>query len=278
MANPYEKAARQVANFQDASNLLAFSDGHPDNVQLLLLWALGELRKEVLPEVEKEGTVNYQHSAYSGEMHDVYVLVSSKLLSIKRIKDVQFDVVHSANGIGKQSYIYEKIDELLCNLIDDPSRKGFEQFLKLFYSALKYSPGGGQFLETFANTVDKISKNRPDFLYNTFCPILQRELNEEECMLKYAHLEKMTRLLRKYLGRDLEFSDCSRDSRPDIFWLMVDWIQTDWALAQLKGIFKAEKNGVAIGEQGIGAEANQIVSVILRPSKQEVVQFTRNKQ
>ncbi len=274
MSNPYENAAGNVSIFLRESNLLHVVDVLGPKNQLVS-WALDELIIEVSKEISHEGTKLYNHAAYMGEMHDVLVFVYSELIRLGKVKDVEFGSVFSTNGAGKRSDVYEKLIEQLLVLMDDKSPKAFEQFLKIFYSALKYSPGGGHFLETFINTMMKVLENRHPLLYSTYCPILRRELNEEECLLKHAHLEKMTGYLRKkVLGRDLKYTDWSLEHRPDIYWLMVDWMLSDWAFQQLKGICEAEKNGgVSIRMLGNGTHPQREHRVISRPSNEQIVLF-----
>ena len=114
--------------------------------------------------------------------------------------------------------------------------------------------------------MNKVVNNRPATLYTTYSEILKRELTDDEIVLLNQHLERMTRYLRKFLKRDLQPTDWSKESAPEIYWLMLNWMDSDAAFEMLQKLLNSREKAQS---------GNLDHTVIHAPTTQEIILYSK---
>lgn len=264
--NPYEGAALQVLIYKEQAKGLARNDELYLHEAKLLLAAIHELMREVVPEREHEGTDKFLPEKLADEMYDILVFFYSHFKREILQGKIDFNTVWSANGVGKRSDIYDRLEQQLYNLIDDNRPEAVHHFLRLYFSAAKYSPTPLHLLDIFIKTMNKVVNNRPATLYTTYSEILERELTDDEIVRLNQHLERMTRYLRKFLKRDLQPTDWSKESAPEIYWLMLNWMDSDAAFEMLQKLLNSREK-VKSGSLDH--------TVIHAPTTQEIILYSK---
>ncbi len=224
MGHPFFEARQKIGNMRRAANLLEGVDKYaqPD---FLLTMAAVELT-ELGEEIAKHGTPEYSQKKLEGEFDDVYVFYMSWLLTHAPQVDMMA-TVHSANGYGSHSAALERLDPVIRDAADDPA-SAVPEFVNRFFSVGLHLPAPYVTFGTLDRTIGKVLSNRHPHLYNTYCPILKRELKGEELVLKYLHLEKGTRMLRATVQRTLVESDWRPHQQR-----LENWVDSDAQLAAL---------------------------------------------
>jgi hypothetical protein len=205
MTHPLEQATHLVRQMKRASNLLKVVDKTKDK-SFLPTMAAGEV-VELRNEVERWGTSETSIDKIFDELNDIWVLTASYLLSINYVPE--YDLVTPStvnfNGFGSRSNAFEKFQEIVLGLQDDPD--DIYEVMKHLISIAKHLPVPNIMFAGFLQTIGKVLANRPPYLYSTWDPFFQRVLTPDEALLKYDHLEKMTKMLRAHLNRKLTPAD-----------------------------------------------------------------------
>lgn len=247
MSHPALEARSRVKAMREASNLLEEVD-HFAPPDFLLSLAVGELA-EFKEELDLYGTDAYDETRIIDELNDVGVLFVSSIETYAPHVDMM-RTIHTANGYGGHSAALDRLGPVIMDTVDDPDRAIPEVIARLA-SIGRHMPTPYIIFEKMEQTVLKVLYNRPPELYSSYCPILGRELREEELIKKYQHLEKGTRLIRKMVKRTLR----PEDWRPH-YWQLVDWTQSQTNIAILEHTLSSQVGAVAMRTELERAKGN----------------------
>ncbi len=236
MSHPFIEARTKVFQIQQEADLLGVVYKYAP-IFLLLGFAAKEVA-ELVQEQELYGSKDYSKTNVAGEFDDILVLLFSWLEVYAPQVDM-LQTANSVNGYGKHSNALEQLVPVIMDLMDDP-HKAAPECMRRLISIGKHLPTPYVELEHMQATIAKVFANRPVELYSVYCPILGRELDEAESLLKYGHLERLMRILRNKVKRTLRKSD----------WLpyykeLVDWQNSAKNLQILKAKL-AQQSGVTV--------------------------------
>ena len=225
MPHPAIEARDKVRGMREASDLLEEVD-HFAPPEFLLSLAVGELA-EYEEEQDLYGTDDYDRSRSEDELNDVGVFFYSWVETNVPHVDMM-RTIHTANGYGSHSSALDQLGPVIMDSMDDPDRAVPEVLARLASVGI-HMPTPYVVFEQMQRTVTKVLRNRPPELYTAYCPVLGRQLHDEELLRKYKHLERATRMIRKSVNRTL----VPADWKPH-FHQMVDWTQSEANLAVLE--------------------------------------------
>ncbi|NCS97616.1 MAG: hypothetical protein GW762_03455 [Candidatus Pacebacteria bacterium] len=230
MPHPFEQARNRVTAMRKQANLLEAVDRFAPP-EFLLQLAIGELI-EYADEQEKHGTPNYNLADTQGEFNDIAVFYFSWLETYAPNVDM-LSTIHTANGYGSHSAALENLEPVIMDSIDTPV-SAVPEVMNRLASIGMHMPVPYVTFGSMSVTVDKVLSNRNPVLYSEDCPVLGRKLVDEELVLKYQHLERGTRMIRKAVNRTLVPSDWQPHYRQ-----LVDWTNSADNLAVIEGALKA---------------------------------------
>ena len=217
MPHPFLEAREKVSRMRRESNLLEAVDSFAAKGYLLNR-SVDEL-DEYTQEQEKHGTPEYDLAATQGEFDDIAVLFFSWLETYARDVDM-LQTVHTANGYGSHSAALENLAPVILDSQDD--LRAVPEVVARLASIGIHMPVPYVTFARMSQTVERVLKNRPPWLYSTYCPILKRELRDEELLLKYEHLEKGTKMIRKKVDRTLRTMDLLPHKQQLLEWQKSD--------------------------------------------------------
>lgn len=235
MPHPFERAREKVQSMRRQANLLESVDRFAPP-EFLLQLAVGEAL-EYQAEQEKYGTISYDLPSTQGEFDDIAVYYFSWLGTYAPDVDM-LATVHTANGYGSHSAAMDQLTPVILDSADDPVR-AVPEVINRLASIGMHMPVPYVAFEGMDRTVHKVLSNRHPLLYTEYCPILHRPLVDEELVLKYQHLERGTRMIRKAVDRTLQPSDWQ-----PFYWQLVDWTRSSDNLGIIAN--KLQENGARI--------------------------------
>lgn len=235
MPHPFERAREKVQTMRHRANLLEAVDQFAPP-EFLLQLAVVEAA-EYQAEQEKYGTPEYSLPDTQGEFDDIAVYYFSWLGTYASQVDM-LATVHTANGYGSHSAAIDQLGPVILDSADDPVL-AVPEVINRLASIGMHMPVPYVTFEGMDRTINKVLSNRHPILYSVECPILGRTLREEELVLKYQHLEKGTRMIRRAVNRTLQPSDWQPHYRQ-----LVDWTQSSENLQILEA--ELQKKGARI--------------------------------
>lgn len=247
---------KEVKHFREILSLLAKVD-KIRNPELLLLRAVDEV-EEAAREREDFESGHQNLADLKDEYLDILVFLLSNMLATGVVPSNDW---LNSNGTGNRSGVYEDLIQVIYDSIDDP--RALKVVISRYASMVRYSPGLSlDILEQIKTTLDKVMANRPPEFYTTYCRISQRELNPDEILMKYDHLETMFRMLRDFAGKKRLPAHLTQD--PEINYLLHDWVNSLANRARLKEILSNKKainkaemaGGVPVGRPASYPDAN----------------------
>lgn len=247
MSHPALEARSRVRAMRQVLDLLEEVDrfAPPD---FLLSLAVGEL-VEYEAEQDLYGTDRYNRVRSEDELNDVGVFFYSWVQRNAQHIDMM-STLHTANGYGSHSAALDQLGPVIMDSMDDPYRAVPEVIARLASVGI-HMPNGYIIFEQMQRTVDKVLRNRPPELYTAFCPVLGRQLRDEEVLRKYQHLERGTRMIRKAVNRTLLPSDWQPHYQQ-----LVDWTQSETNLTVLEYNLTSQVGKIALRTELEKAKGN----------------------
>lgn len=266
----FQEGFRRVQAFLRLATLLQVVDGAKGDLHLLG-HAYGEVKEVdeaqgffssgVNPEVLRE---------FYKELSDVFVFLACWLNHYASSVDTQeLDTgIDRLNGHGKHYSSVRGMGEVISDVRNDPTRAIKEIFARM-YSIGVHSPLGLHPLSHLEIVLEKVIGNRDPELYSAYEDGVL--LSEEECILKYDHLENCTRAMRKVLKRTLRRNDWIPHKH-----LFLGWRNAKFSFFQLQQVLERRSLlnlsviPTNIGETYIG-HINQMSSgiyVVGRPERE----------